>query len=255
MKEQFFAENQIVVQEPALSSKIAEAEARANESLAEERQARSLTHRPQGLERLFGQPGQPQRYLAPQHLLHTLPPDYPLSMAISFLLSFIRELEVHLLEGKEKKATLEKIINEHFQPLTELKNQYLALRSQHDKSLLKFRYRTKLTGLTQHIFATLNHIREKDSLPPQDGCPALAIENFLRNIKLSLRNSREQIDTISTDLEHYQLRSIELIEQYFQELEQIPQAQLQSYLKSSGQAALHARILKAKDYLDLPVPL
>jgi hypothetical protein len=255
MKNPLFPQSDEKGNELSLSSKIAEAEARIAESLAKERENHARGDRPRGLERMFGRPGQSQRYLAPQHLLHTLPPDYPLSTAIGFLLSFSRELEIHLLEAEDRKTALEEVINTHLPALQKLKDSYLRLRSEHDRSLFKFRYRQKLSALAQEIFEALNKAREKDSLPPQDECPALAVDNFGHNTTLSLQNSLEQIANIGSDLQLYQLRTAELIDQYFEELASVPETELLASLENPGQAQLHARIVRAKEDLDLPAPL
>lgn len=241
--------------EPPLSEKLARAEARISERLAEERESQSTARPPQGVERLFGRPGAVQRYLAPLHLLHTLPPGYPLSLAIGSLLSFRHELENHLQEELGKKDQLETVIRDYQPLLFQLKANFQQLQLKQKRAIFKSRLQKELDALTEEIFRTINRARIKDSLPPQGSCPARAVDNFLFGTNLSLGNCRTQIEEITYNLQLFKNRTAELIEQYFDELTRIPEPELSAQLALPGQAQLHARIVREKEDLDLPVPL
>lgn len=181
--------------------------------------------RPSGIDRVFGKSGKIHRVLSPKHLLHTLPPDYPLSMAIDFLLKFLESLEDCLQSEKAKAEQLEIEMVEIFPGLSRMEKQLKQLKSEQIKAFLKFRYDKAINELAEKISASNRQL-----------------ENLIR----AKRGATEQIETIEHDIQLFNLRTAELIRQYLIELEVIPSDQLAQYLANPVINELHQRILNAE---------
>lgn len=211
-----------------LHSKIAVIEKQAASRLDKGENNQEITRKNSGLERIFGKTGKNTPILSPKHLLHTLPPDYPLYCAIDHLLKFLDELNNCLQTEQQNVAVLEWQIKQLLPGLSELEKKQQEIKQAQNKALLKFRFDKQLEQLSQQI---------------------AEIYRTLVRLVNQKKSSAAQIDNIKHDISAYQLRTAEVIEQYMDEVDLIPAEQMDPFLAIPAISALHDRALQSAEII------
>ncbi len=204
----------------------------------------------QSVKILFGNTESRREYYAPTHLLHTLPPGYPITGAIDLLLKFLEGLQEC---RKTELANLESVQQLREKPQGDLNRQwevYMAACAERDKALFKFTHKKTLTalqtGITEQIkqlHGSLNRLSVSNFPPPETVPVDQAFKDYTERLDRCQKSHEETLHTVQTDIRLCQLRLKELVDQYFDEAEKIDSKTWELCLANQQIYELHWQII------------
>jgi len=199
------------------------------------------------VERVFGKSGKRYDLLSPAHLLHTLPPGYPINSAINLILNLLESLRPCIELEQKRLAAMKNLQNDKIPALKTAQSELELALANEKKSLFKFRHRQGIFQVREKIAALLADLATTCFQPQPGTNPDTAIPGYLERLQTAIDSTQNDIEEKERDFNHYFLRADELIGQYFRELANIPPTTLEQYLASEPVQSTHLRIVHFKE--------